>query len=180
MCDPVTLGTVATVATIGGGAYSAYNQYQSGRAEENYYNSLAQSQQQQGQYALEQGQRQSSAIQDSAKVQGKQLATESAQFNASQRAAMAAAGIQGVTAEDIEYDALNKQKLDEAALRYNADIKSWEAQTGAQYDDYQYREQARQSRVAGKNARKAGKTNAFSTLLSTASSVANSGMFKIK
>lgn len=85
---------------------------------------------------------------------------------------MAAAGLQGVTADEIAADNISRQKLDEANLRYNADINSWEANEAAKYENYQYQEQARQSRTAGKNAKKSGKTQAFTTLLGTAASVA--------
>lgn len=172
MCDPITATVVAT--TVATGAYTAYNQYSAGRAEQNYNNAQAFQQDQQGKMALQQGERQSTAIQDTAKIQGKQFKTEAAQYNASQRAALAANGLQGVTAEDIQSDTINKQKLDEAAIRYNADVKSWESNENAKNENYAYQEQAKGYRNAGRNARAAGKREAFTTLLGTASSVASS------
>lgn len=132
-----------------------------------------------GQQALRAGELQSKVIQDNASFEGKRLKTSQSQFNASQRAIMAAAGVTGVTAEDITTSTLSQQQLDEMALRYNADVKSWEVKTGAayknqskQYEAWQSNIQADQFRYAGKAAKYAGKVGAFSTILSTVASVA--------
>lgn len=166
-------------ATAASGGYSAYSQYQQGKAENKYYNSLASQREQEGRIALEQGDQQSKAIQDTASFEGKELKKDQARFSASQRAAMAAAGIAGVTAEDIGLDTLSKQQQDEFALRYNADLNSYEAKTQAKYKDYALRTEAGQLRYQGAVAKASGKKQAFGTLLSTASSVASMGA-KIK
>ncbi len=125
--------------------------------------------------ALERGQKQSERIQDTAKEEGKRFEKDATRFSARQRAALAASGVSGVTAEDIVSDSFNSEKLDELTLRYNADAKSYETQTEALYKDYALRTEAEGFRMAGRNAKKAGKTKAFSTLLGTAASVG--GMF---
>lgn len=173
MCDPLTITAVGLTAAAGG--IGAYNQYQEGVATKNYYDAQAQQAQNEGQLALQQGQKQSELIQDTAKVQGKQLKTSQSQFNASQRAEMAASGLQGGSAEDILNTSFNTQQMDEMALRYNANVKSWETTESAKYKNYALGVQADQYRVAGKNAKRAGKMNAFSTLLGTAGSLAMSG-----
>ena len=132
--------------------------------------------------SLRMGRLQSKLIQDSASQEGKQLKTSQAEFNAATRAQMAAMGITGVTADDITTSNLSKQQLDELALRFNADSRSWEATTQAgynadaqKYSGWQSDIQADQYRYAGKAAKHAGKTQAFTTLLSTASSIASMG-----
>ena len=169
MCEPAT---IATIATVGAGALSAYGSYQEGASEQRYQNYVADQNVQQGKLALERGQRQSERIQDTAKEEGKRLEMDSTRHAASQRAAMAAAGVQGVTAEDIVSDSFSSEKLDELTLRYNADARSYETTESAKYEDYALRSKADQHRMAGKNAKRAGKINAFSTLLGTAASVA--------
>lgn len=82
-------------------------------------------------------------------------------------------GIQGVTAEDIANDTFNKQRLDELAIRYNADVKSWETNTQAANQNWAAQTQANQYRYAAKNAKHAGKIAAFTTLLGTATSTAS-------
>jgi len=156
------------------------NQVAAGKAQQGYMNYIAESKYQQGQAAIAQAQAQSTAFQDTAKIEGKQLKTSQAEFNSSQRAAMAAAGVQGGTAEDIIGNTLTKQQMDEAIIRYNADIRSWEANTQAQYDNYALQTEAESYRIAGRNARTAGKRQAFATLLGTAAMVAPSviGAFK--
>ena len=86
MCDPVTIAVVATGAA---GAYKAYSQVQEGKASKNYYNYLADQNEQQGAYALKTGQRQSESIQEQAKAEGKQLSKDQARFSSSQVAQLA-------------------------------------------------------------------------------------------
>ena len=175
VCVPV----IAAGLTIGSGIYNAFNQYQEGVAAKKYYDYQAGQAQQEGQLALQQGQKQSELIQDTAKVQGKQLATSQAEFNASQRAALGASGNIGGSAEDVINSTFTKQQLDESLLRYNANVNSWQTTESAKYKNYALGVQADQYRYAGKNAKYAGKTKAFSTLLGTAASVANT-LVKIK
>jgi hypothetical protein len=171
MCDPVTATVVGL--SVASGGFQAYNQYKQGVAESKYNNYLATQSENEGKAALAAGQKQSELIQDSAKEQGKSFKRGAAEFNAAQRAAMAAMGVEGVTAEDVASDTFNKQRMDELAIRYNADVKSWETQTQAANQNWQSQEQAKQYRYAAKNAKRAGKTAAFTTLLSTAASTAS-------
>lgn len=173
MCDPVTIAVVATAAA---GATQAYGQYQEGVAQNKMYQFQADQNRMEGNLAVTRGQKQSELIQDTASKEGKRLKTQQAGFSASQRAAMAASGVTGVTAQDITSDSFSKQRLDEMALRYNYDTKSYEVTEGAKYQKYALDTQADQLGFAGKNAKRAGKMKAYSTLLSTASSTA--GMIK--
>ena len=173
MCDPVTATVVGL--TVASGGFTAYNQYQAGSAENKYNQYLAKQSENEGKATLDAAERQSGLIQDTAKEQGKQFKRGAAEFNSSQRAAMAAMGVEGVTVEDITNSTYDKQRMDELAIRYNADVKSWETNTNAANKNWQLQEQAKQYRYAGKNAKRAGAVNAFSTLLGTATSVG--GMF---
>lgn len=175
MCVPLAAAAIAT--TVAAGGFTAYSQYQSGAASNKYYQYMSDQSRQEGQLALKQGEAQSTAIQEQAKLQGKQLSTNQSEFNASQRAAMAAAGVTGVTAEDIVSSTFNKENLDKSLLRYNADLKSYESTSNAAYRNWASNVQADQLTYQGKAAKYAGKTQAFSTLLATAASVATIGAF---
>ena len=167
MCDPITVGVL-----VAGGAMQAYGKYKEGVAESKYYTYQQDQARQSAELALRQGDAQSTAIQNTAKQEGKQLALNQAEFNASQRAQMAANGLTGVTAEDITNDTFSKEKLDELVLRNNADLKSWEVNEEAKNRNWALNTEAGQYGLASKNAKSAGKRNAFSTLLNTATSVA--------
>jgi hypothetical protein len=163
-------------------AYSGYRQAQAqreaGNAQNNYYDALAQTSQMEGQYALKMGQKQSELIQDQAKMQGKELAQSQAQLSSSQKARMAAMGMDpsSVTAGDIVSSTYDSQKLDELMLRYNADMKSWNTMTQASYDKWRSDAQAEQYLYAGDYAKRAGRINARNTLLGTAVSMAGSAL----
>lgn len=184
MCDPVTLTIAGAGLTAGPGIYSAYNQYQQGLAQNSYYQKQAELSRAEGQRALDAADKQSTYVQDTAKEEGKRLKTSQAEFNAATRAQLAANGIVGVTAEDITSNNFNKELMDEAAVRYNADVKSWEINSNAQNQNWAANIQATNYDYAGKSAKYAGKTEAIGTLLSTAVSVASqlggSGLLKPK
>lgn len=169
MCDPVTIAVVTTAAA---GGVSAYSQYQQGVAESKGLKAQAQASEQQATQVMAQGQKQSELIQDSAAREGRRFSQEAARFNAAQRNAMAGMGVQGVTAEDILSDTAKTQRLDELAIRYNADVNSYETLENAKNQNWALRTEANQLSAASKNAKKAGTLNAFSTLLGTAANVA--------
>lgn len=175
MCDPVTLTVVAASATAAAGGFSAYSQLQQGTALNKYYQSQAAQSRAEGENALQLAEKQSNLIQDSAKEEGKQLKTQQAELLASQRAALAANGVYGVTAEDITSNTLSKQQMDELALRYNADIRSWDVRNQGKYADYSKRQEANTLDYQGKMAKASSRKEAFSTLLSTAGTVASMG-----
>lgn len=175
---------MCTAAIVEG--FDPYSKYQSGVAANKYAEYQAQEANTEAGYARNQaddalrlGDKQSNLIQDTQSQQGKQLKTSQAEFNASQRAALAAAGVTGVTAEDITKNTFNKEQLDEMALRYNSDVKSFEAKQKAsnisqdyRYDAWRSDIKADQYRYAGRTALYSGKVGAFSSLLSNAVSTA--------
>lgn len=167
---------IAIGATVAAGGYTAYSQYQTGAAQNKYYQYMADNARQEGQYAIKQGEAQVTAIQDQAKLQGTALSTQQAEFNATQRATMAASGLTGVTAQDIISSTFTKEQLDKTLLRYNADLKGYGVKGEAAYKNWASNVQADQYVYQGKAAKYAGKTSAFSTLLTTAASVAAIGL----
>ncbi len=182
MCSP-TLAIMGVQAglRIASGIARSRAQLAAGEAQQNYYNALAESNRQQGEAALRRGQKQSEVIQDVAKSKGSTLARRQARFSSSQRAALASAGVVGVTAEDIAKDTFNEQRLDELTLRYNADIQSYGAVTDATFRNHAAQVQANQNVFAGKQARFAARTRANATILGTAFSVGSTlfgGVFK--
>jgi len=168
MCAPA-----AALLTVASGAMQAYGKYQEGKSTNAYYQYMANQNQEQAKLVEKTGEAQSRLIQDTASREGKTLAEGQAKTRSSQKAALASAGIVGGTPEDIVSDTLRTQFLDESALRYNADVKSYEATEGAKTQAYGLRSQADQFRFAGKQAKKAGKIGAFTTLVGTAAGMFN-------
>jgi len=174
MCEPTTIA-LTTMAVAGG--YQAYSQHKQGIAENDYYDYLAQNSRAEGDAVMKVGQKQSELIQDSAKFKGTAQKKKAAQVLSSQRAAMAANGIDlsSVTAQDIVSDTMSKTSLDELAIKYNADMNSWSTMQDSKYKKWSATSQGNQYEMAGANARSAGNRSAFSTLIGTASSMAMSG-----
>jgi hypothetical protein len=173
MCDPVTLTVVAATTMAASGAYSAYNQYQGGKAQQKHYDSLAAQEDRAGKEALKRGQKQSTLVQDAAKKEIKDFKRDAIQLTSQQRAVMAANGIDisSVTAQDIAKTTYDRLADDETTLRFNADAKSWSVIEESRYRDWYHRQRGANYRAAGHNAKVAGKRQAFGTLLSTAANV---------
>lgn len=170
MCNPLLLATGAQLAS---GAIQARNEVAAGNAQNSYYQFMANQNVQQAEMVRKTGEAQSRVIQDVAKTQGRAQAEDAAKLRSSQKAALATAGVSGVTSEDVAKDTYRTQLLDEAMLRYNADVNSYQATEGAKANAYGLESQAQGFRYAGANAKAAGKRNAFSTILGTAVSIAN-------
>lgn len=91
------------------------------------------------------------------------------QLKGSQKATMAANGldISSDTMSNLLQDTSHQKAVDATWIRREAQMKKW----GFQSEKVQHLRDADQNKAAAKNAKKAGKMNAFSTLLSTAASV---------
>lgn len=179
-CDPT--GGVATMALMAtAGAVQAYGQVQEGKSQNSYYQYLAATSRMQGEAELARSQKQAEVIQDTASIEGKAQAIKTAEAMSSQRAALAASGVSGVTAQDITLDTLSKAKMDELMIRRNADVQSWSQTEAGKYAKWQADQQAAQYGYAGKQAKRAGNIGAFTTILGTAASMglgaAQMGMF---
>jgi hypothetical protein len=157
----------------GGGIMSYMGQKEGGEAQRRMYEDMAANDEKSAALALEQGQRAASISQDQGARETKDLKDQVARFEGAQKAGMAANGITGssVTAQDIAKDTANKAAMDEAAIRYNADMRTWESNNQAQIEEWQLRERAKQQRTAGYNAETAGRMGGFASLLGGAGSV---------
>jgi hypothetical protein len=192
---------VGVALTAAAGGVSAYGQYRQGKSQDQYYRYLADQNEreaeaaritaeQEAELAKQTGDLRSTIGQNEAAQRAKELKGNVSTVKGAQRAAMAAMGIYGVTAEDILTDTTNKAKLDEANIRYNADINSWEAKRNADLEAWSARKgaadkgwalgnQASAYRLAGKQARSAAKINMVSSILGTAASITG-GLSRLK
>lgn len=178
MCAPLLAVAAVAGLQMGGAAYSANQQNQDGKESQKYYNYLADQNSIAAKAAKKQGEMESSAAQTQGAFEAKRQGRDVRQFAASQLAAAAANGIGGgsVTTQDLALDTFEKGKLDEMAIRFNADQKSWAAQTGADYKAWDYENQATQNRISGVQARRTASRQANATLLSGATQAAGSFM----
>jgi hypothetical protein len=173
MCFPAAIPIAAAVAA---GGISAYGQYQAGKSQDKYYRYLAEQNIREAEAAQKTAETNITILQNEAAQRAKELKGDVSRVKGAQRAAMAAMGLQGVTAEDILADTTNRAALDFANIRYNADISSWAAKKEAAERDWALRNQATLYRFAGKQARRAAAIEMTSTLLGTASSIAMAGV----
>lgn len=166
MCAPVMAGIA-----VAGAGMSAFAPYQEGQMANKYYQSAADNNVQQANRVLSTSAKNQNLVQDAAKEQGKLQSAESSRTLAAQRVAMAASGIGAgsVTGEALALDSYNKAKMDEAAIRYNADAKTWAMQNEATDTAWALNTQADQYRLAGRNAKKSGNIKALTSLLGSAS-----------
>lgn len=172
MCDPIT-ATALTLTAVSGGM-QAYGQYKEGTATKKYLDNVADLKEQQGKIELARGQKQSELIQDSAKFEGVKQKKSAAQVASAQRATLVANGIDlsSGTATDLVKETIDNARLDELAIRYNANIQSWNTTEDAKFRKWGLDVEASQARTSGANAKASGKRQAFTTLLSTAASMA--------
>ena len=172
LCDPT--GGVATLAIMGvAGVTQAVGQYQQGQSQNSYYQYLAGQSRLDAQAAYDRSLRQSELVGDTAGIQNKNLAIKSAETSSTQKAQMAASGLDlsSVTAQDLTLDTLTRAKMDEAMIRRNANLESWQTEEQGKYAKWQGEEQAKQYGYAGKQAKKAANIQSFTTLLGTAASM---------
>lgn len=202
MCDPVTLTVTAMAATTAAGGISAYGQIQQGKSQSKMYRYQASLAQQQADITRKYAEEQKKSVQQAAEAQitgiqtqaaeeSKNLSREISQLTGSQRAAIGYLGIGGATAEDILNDTFTRSRADQAAIRYNANVKSWGVNEQARREIWSIGEQAKfnafaleseaaQYGAAAKNAKRSANIGAFSTILETAGAVTLMGMSGLK
>jgi len=161
------------------GGYAAYGQVQAGKAQQRRNEYEAQLAEMQAALTRRTAEQQKTLTQAEAAEQSKILAQKTAELGGEQKVAMAAAGIgDSVTATDIAAGTVTKSQLDQAAIRYNADITNWAIEEEAKTAEWSGKQRAKQFRLAGKEAIAASKIAATSTLLSSAGSVAGAATKK--
>lgn len=157
-----------------GTAVGAYGSYTEGVAQKDYYNALAVNSRRKADSVRLRGDAESHAAQDKGSYESKLARKKESELVGSQKVALAAnIGAGSVTAADITKDTFDKARLDQLAIKYNADLKSWAAKSKAAMDAYDLEEAARGYERAGKAAKQAGKQNAFNSLLSGSGQVAS-------
>lgn len=168
MGDPVT-ASIAISATSA--AFSAYSQYQAGQANANYMNFLASQSREMANLQKQTGELNAGFMTEAGAEQLHKFKTSAKKFQASQRAAQAAMGIEGKTAEDVAVSTFNQIEQDERAIMHNADVEIFKAKYGANMAAFQSNQMAEQYGMGAGIARNVGNMRAFGSLLSGAADV---------
>ncbi len=169
MCNPAAVMGIQAA----GMAYSAMSNYQQGIAQKNYYDYAATQSEKQAILAEKQGVQAADNARDVGAESTKSFKRQAAQLEGAQKVAIGAnLGSGSKTAEQIVGDTFDKEKMDEMAIKYNADVEAWRAVNEANLKSFDLRSQAAGYRMAGKQAKKAGKIGAINDLLSGAGQVA--------
>lgn len=149
MCNPVLVLTAASYA------YQMYGQYREGKDTQKMYRYQSALAMQNARRVKEQAEGQKkligliseaniTATQIAAAEDAKILSREDAVLTGEQKAAIGTAAIGGgTTAENIAVSDFNRSKLDQAAIRYTANIKSWQISNEAKRNIWVVGEEAR-------------------------------------
>ena len=117
---------VSMGAQGGAGAYGAYSSIRQGKMQDEYYSYVAQTAEAQAGLNDVISEKQRTQAMDQAASEAKRFKDASSKNEGTQRAQMAAMGVQGVTVEDIANDSQAAQDQDKETMQYNADLKEWE------------------------------------------------------
>ena len=160
--------------TVAAGIYSMSATNSAAKSQKTLYENQAAYRMQQAEIARKAADRNITSTQLQASEEAKQLAAKTGAVAGSQKATLGASGVGGgsVTAADIVTDTFDKAKLDEIALRYNADSRSEEYENQARNSEWEAKADSVFLKAAGQNAIKEGKAKQISTALSTATAVA--------
>lgn len=173
MCDPISASVAITAAA---GGFQAIQGLSAGKQKANEYNYMANLTDIQKQISTAAAQKQKEFTYDTAASASAESAKKGEELIGKQKTAMAANSIGGsVTAADIALDTQRKLQADKEAIKYNADVKAWETENNLQNELWGLDVQKGQYQYAVKNAKRAGKINAFNSLLETAGQVAGIG-----
>jgi len=170
------VGVAGVVVGLVGTGVSAYGSYAQGKATQKMNQYQADVAAEQARIDARTADQNITAVQDQASQASKLQKRNLKALEGEQKGVLAASGVGGgsVTAADIGKSTFDTAKLDEIAIRYNADYKSWALKTGADFNVWDLGNQKNQYLMAGKNAAMAGGINATGSLLSGASSALTS------
>lgn len=190
MCNPLAYVAVMAVST----GVQMYSQKMQSDAQEKQYKYQAALAQQQAAVTKQYAEQQQKSIKDaaaanvnaiqaSAAQESQRLFSQVAELTGAQKTTMAKMGIGGVTAADISTSTFDRATMDQMAIRYNANVKSWQQTEKARRDVWTIGEEAKyrnwsllteeeQFGLAAKNTRKAGYIGMANTLLSNAATTA--------
>lgn len=174
MCSPSQAAGASAAGSTVSGLFGAYGAVQGGYAKQDYYNSLAGTQDDNASEVLRTADTNVTRVQDVAAQEGKTVHQQGKMVEGAQKVSMAANGVGAgsASAEDVARDSFNKEKLDELAIRYNADLKSNDIRNQAKFKADDLRKQAAMSRTAGKNAVTSGWESGIGSLLGSATQLA--------
>lgn len=163
-----------TGLAIGSGIMSASSAITSGRAEQANLNAQARAVETQAALDEMSSNRQIKYDLQNAAFQVKQARRAGRQNYGKQLVAAAANGtdLSSVSFEDVVLDSLRAEKEDIDFIKRTASARAGEMQLQAELNKVGAKGQAEQMRIAGKYAKKAGKINAYSSILSSAAMVA--------
>ena len=165
-----------------GSLIGATGAYEEGQSKSAYYEYLAQNSRTEAGLVQKQADQESTLAQNTGAQQSLNERRQAAEVTGAQQAAEGASGTAGsVTSTDVSNDTFNKVKLDQMAIKYNADVQSWKAEQEAKLKEFELGREASGYGIAAKGARQAGRMGAFNSLLSGASQVSGAflkgGMF---
>ena len=164
------------IATAVSGVMSAYGAYQQGQAAKNMYNYQAAAALQQKEQTQKVAEANITGVQNQASMQSRMLDRNASIVSGSQKASAGGQGIGGsVTAADIAKDTFTKQQMDQQTLMYNANVKAWSITNEANAREWNLQVESDQDKFAAKNASRAGKISAITTLLGTAAQLGGEG-----
>lgn len=148
---------------------------QEGKAKQDYYNFLADQNEEQANRVLKASDEQVRGIYDAAQQRDVELKRDVRRIEGRQSTVQAASGVWNTsrTAEDVARDTLTQSQRDESALRYNAAVSEWQTRRAADEQVNAMRSQASGYRYAGDQARASGELNAMTSILGTATNVAS-------
>lgn len=170
MCNA---GAVAGMQ-VAQGALAAQNAMAEGKQTANYYNYLANRNQEQMKLVDESTEENIHGIRLQASKDIDKNKREYDQLISTQKASMAANGVyaNSGSAQDIVDDSIYKQKLDEMAIRYNSSSAVIQEAKNAINTKNQLSAEMTTNRIQASNAKAAAKINAMSSLVSSATQAA--------
>ncbi len=178
MCSVIALGAVALGTKIVGRAVSASAAKEKGASDARYYSHLEGSAREQASLVLATAKAQTGFIAESAARETEAVRTTGRRIRGAQVAGFAASGVGGgsVTTMDVALDTLEREQVDEELIRYNANVVAWETNNQASMTAQGLILEAEGYRMAAGSARRAAKTDMWSTIIGTAADVAGTGM----
>lgn len=159
--------------SIGGSLLGAYGSYTEGQDKAAYYNYLVSNSRTEAGLAQKEADTESTLTSTQASQQARMASRRAAEVTGAQTAAEGANGTSGsVTGADVSNDTFNKAKLDQMAIKYNADVQNYRTQQSAKLKEFALNRDAEGNVIAGKAARTAGNLGAFNSILGGARQVA--------
>lgn len=165
MAAPLAIaGAAIVVAGAIGQAYTAYSQ---GKSNRDYYRFLSEQSKLKSDLTMQAAEENVGYIQDQAARNSGLLRANYNQVESAQKAQMAAQGmaLNSVTAEDIIKDNVSKMKLDEMAIRYNAELGAYQTRKNAIMQSFDLRAQAGSQMFSGEMAYWTGQQQGLSSLI---------------